>query len=346
MLSVLKTAVYEGLGQEAAKVSDWEILNSVIAAQRQIAAICPAEMVEEILEMATPTMNSFGSGNSVVGLLSQGGAAWNKPYGCLQIVGVYADTGIQAHGFGQEQARPTPRVIPVREVQPREFWTRIGDSNTANADLIYMSVGSLFYTNYNVNAFNPVGGYATGTPHKILYKRDIQSPPDAGGYAGRGLLLNADTTDGDPIVRLTSKGFTVDYAADYAQYIGGVCVQGVGGLNGDIVLDTVVARILDLYDVDTTTPPAPAVWRGRVLMSKPADGTKTNSPILLLWPGYTSYANDVSAGYLNDRWDTPTVSLALSNLWLKLGDGNRSQLYRQDFIQTMQMLGVTTKENT
>lgn len=332
MNSYLKTAVFAALGKASAEFSDWEIGFHIVEAQRKIAALLPPDVVPEIIRWGT--LPNYVSGLSQYGLTNHPSANCYTAQG-MQTLAILVDpvTISVNHTVPQRQL--------AREVLPEEYFHIIADLGNATADNVWCQVGSFILTN-----FRP----GTGSNGMLIAKYKL-SPESVSGqslfgsYTARMVNANMswDSAGGNhSLLRLVSGTWaSLSGSIVSSEFENGTIIQSVGTApyyNSAIP----VARIIRIWD-DAGVGWLEARGPGRVTSNEYVFNEWTDTSAVLLSAPPTSYEDAIENQYLANKWNLPIMSAALSNLWMKIGDKERSALYAKSYVEEMQQLGVATR---
>jgi hypothetical protein len=333
MYTTLKTAVYASLDAKMrAEVSDWEINFHINEAQRMLALLLPADLVPEIVRVVRTGTSFSGVGN--YGFTTHP-TAWAYTAAGLQVLSVMVDTV----NIGDTHTNPSREF--AREVSVEEYFKTIADIGNTSVDKIWCVVGSSILTNFRA-------GVQGGSPDSLLlvkYKDSPASIPTTGGYTARVavVLTSYDSVGGDmSLLKLTSGTWAALSITD-GQFADGTVSQAIPA-SGTVGTTVPTARIVRLWD------DAGVGWlqaRGPGTVNSPAVGGVfaqwSSVTTLLVSPPSASYDDAIEDSYLSSKWNLPIIDMALSALWMKIGDKERSALYNKSGMERLQLMGASVK---
>jgi hypothetical protein len=340
MYSYFQTALYAALGkQAAAEISDWELNFYITEAQRQIALVLPDELIPEVVEVANIPPSPTGIGD--FGLSSHPTAyAWAAPG--MQVISIVGDPVNIATDHTLSQKRF------ARKVTTEVFFEMIGDVNNTSCDLVWTQEGDILLTSFRTSS--------TSAPQLLVkYKKAPQILQTSGAFVGRCAHVNVswDSAGGNnSLLRLRSSTWATLGIAP-TDYTNGTVVQGVP-IIGTQNTAMACARIIRMWDTDDIVVGDRRGWleaRGPGQLGSSPNNTDifyelTDTSALIISPSNINYDDQVETPYLSEKWTLPIIDRALSSIWMKLGDKDRSALYMKSFMEQLQMLGASIKGAT
>jgi hypothetical protein len=333
MYTTLKTAVYASLDAKMrAEVSDWEINFHINEAQRMLALLLPADLVPEIIKVARTGTNFTGVGN--YGFTTHP-TAWAYTTAGMQVLSVMVDT------VNLGATHTTPNREFAREVSIEEYFKTIADIGNTSVDKIWCVVGSSILTNFKA-------GVQGGSPDSLLLVKYKDSPaaiPTTGGYVGKVAIVGVsyDVTGGDMSLLKLSTGTWASLVITDGDFAGGTICQSSPAA-GSVGTGVPIARIVRLWD------DAGVGWlqaRGPGAVNTPATGGVFaqwgSTTAVLFSPPSSTYDDAVEDSYLSNKWNLPIIDMALSAIWMKIGDKERSALYAKSGMERLQLMGASVK---
>lgn len=342
MYSYLQTALYAALGkQAAAEIGDWELNFYLTEAQRQIALMLPADMIPEVVEVANLTTSI--SGIIEFGLSTHPTAyCWSAPG--MQVISVLGDP-VAISGIAPVHTLSQRRL--ARKVTTEEFFQIIGDVNNTSMDLVWTQEGQIVLTSFRT--------VSASIPQLLVkYKKDPQIQQTSGAFGGKCAQVNVtwDVTGANhALLKLVSSTWAT-LGIIPTDYAGGTVIQGIP-TSGTINTTMACARIIRMWDDTEVTPRGWLEARGPGTVFCASNWLYTNifyeftnTQALIVSPAGAAYDDAVETPYLGEKWTLPIIDRALSAIWMKLGDKERSALYMKSFMEQLQILGVSIKGAT